>query len=92
MMLIITALVIVVVPLVDPIVALFYATAAIVAKSVKAATAYGLVAGVLLALLTLAIFGMPSKPVYLIGRVGTCVLGAVLVRLAINGGRKLFAT
>jgi hypothetical protein len=85
---ILTAIVIVVASACDPLLILFYGVAAYFGKTWSTAAAYGVLAGFGFVMLSLAIFGQPNKPVYLLGRFVACVLGAVVVRLVINAVHK----
>ena len=85
---ILTAIVIVLASACDPLLMLFYGVAAYFGKTWGTAAAYGLLAGFGFVILSLMIFGQPAKPVLLLARLVACVLGAVVVRLAVNGVRK----
>jgi hypothetical protein len=89
---VLSVIVIVVVSACDPLLMVFYGTAAYFGKTWSTAAAYGMLAGLAFVFLSLAIFGQPHNPVFLLARLAACVLGATLARLVINAFRKTKAS
>lgn len=87
-------LVVVAVSAIDPLVMLGYGIAGWAGRTWRGAAGAGALAGVVVGALSLGLAatqGAPAQPLRLLAQLCTCVLGATLVRLAIDGVRALRA-
>jgi hypothetical protein len=77
-------LIIVCVPMIDPLMMLFYVPPALIGKTPGRAALYGAFSGVIYLGVDRALFGPPRQPIYLMGRLAACVVAATAIRLLIN--------